>query len=279
MTPRHVDFYSIPVIYDILHAPGTPAEFRSLRTLARRFAPRPPSGKRPVWLEPACGTGRLLRAAAAHGVRAIGFDREPLMIAHARRLARKAEHRPAFFVADMEAFDEGRRIPRVHMAFNLINTIRHLGSDAAMLRHFRAIERVLAPGGIYAVGLHMTAYGLESPTEEVWRGRAGPTRVIQVLQYLPPAGSRGESLRAERAISHVTMTQGGETEHIDSTYALRSYSLGQWLTLLDRSPLGIMAVTDHAGVDTRPHEPGYFVFVLVRRSERGPEFTAPRPSA
>lgn len=251
-------FYDDPEVYDILHEPGTASDVRAVERIRRRYAPE--AGGR--WLEPACGTGRYVLHAAARGVDAVGFDLSPAMIAFARRRARVTRARARFFVADMEHFDQGRRLGRFGVVFNLINTIRHLGSDAAMVRHLDAVGRVLEPGGVYAVGLSLCAYGLEGPTEDVWRGSRAGVRVTQVVQYLPPAGGRGEAARTERVISHLTIRHGREESHRDSTYALRGYNLAQWRKLTADAGWRIAGVTDGAGAEARPAEPGYFIFVL-----------------
>ncbi len=266
--PEHVDFYSIPHLYDIVHAPGTAHDVSVLRRVARRYGPSPEGT--PVWLEPACGTARLLRQAARFGIRGVGFDSEPAMIRYARRAPRPPTARGvarsgriSLFNARMEDFDRARRLPRIHFAFNMINTIRHLHSDRAMLDHFAAVARVLHSGGVYAVGISLCAYGLEDPTEDIETGRARGVRVARVVQYLPPIGARGEASRTERVISHLTITRRGRPEeHIDSTYTLRGYNLAQWMKLLDASPLRILVVVDSDGRPAKPSEPGYFVFVL-----------------
>lgn len=265
------DFYSIPRLYDILHAPGTPGEVRVLARLARAFGARAPGP--PVWLEPACGTARYLRRAAGLGVRGIGFDSEARMVRFAKRAARgdaPARGGVRVFQARMEAFTLGRRLPRVHFAFNLINSIRHLETDRAMLAHFAEIARVLHPDGAYSVGLSLCAYGLENPTEDTWTARGDGAKVTQVVQYLPPTGGRGKAARAERVISHLTVrARGAEDEHITSTYTLRGYSLAQWTTLVERSALRVHAVTDSQGRAASASEPGYFVFVLKPRAVSG----------
>lgn len=283
MPTAHTDFYSIPELYDILHAPGTGTDVRLLRRLAARYAtPAKPgaAGRRnvppPVWLEPACGSARLLRLAAAkHGIRGIGFDIEPRMIRYASAAARDAKLKPAprFFVANMDSFgttiDSGirksRRLPKVDLAFNLINTIRHVNSDAAMLRHFRAVADVLKPTGVYVVGLHLSHYGIDQPVEDIWSGKRGKTLVTQVVQYLPALGPRGEASRAERVISHLTVTKGGEVEDIDSTYALRAYNLDQWTKLINNSALEVQAITNGQGKVTLPYDGNYCLFVLRPR--------------
>lgn len=267
---RHVDFYSIPHLYDILHRRGTASDVRVAMKLQARFVPRR-AGPR-TWLEPACGTGRYLRYASRLGIDGVGFDISPTMIRYATRAARGrvlagVRRRGAlrFYVARMEDFDRTHRVPRIDLAYNPINTIRHLGSDRAMTDHFRGVSRVLRADGVYVVGISLCAYGLESPTEDVWSGREGTTRVVQVVQYLPPTGSRGEAARAERVISHLTVTRRGRERHINSTYALRSYDLTQWESVLDASGMDVVGVTDGDGIDATPMGPGYFLYVLRPR--------------
>lgn len=256
------DFYSIPAIYDVLHAPGTAGEVDAIIRLARRFHP-PAAHRGAAWLEPACGTARHLRLAAKRGFRAIGFDHERAMIDYARaRLPRSAR----LFVAPMERFVLPRG-PRAALAFNLINSIRHLPSDAAMLRHLGAVRRALDPGGIYIVGIGLAAYGLEAETEDVWKGRRGACRVTQVVQYLPASGRRGRE-RDERVVSHLTVRAGRSVRDIDSTYTLFSYDLAQWRRVLARARFDVLAVADQDGHDTPPVEPGYALWVLRPRPRR-----------
>lgn len=259
--PVPTDFYSIPDLYDVLHAPGTAEEVDVLRAIQRRAVG---SVRSPRWIEPASGTGRYLLEAARQGVAGVGFDVSAPMVKYARARAarRSAARRPRFFLADMRDFDAGRRLGRFDFAFNPINTIRHLASDAAMRQHLAAMARVLHPHGVYAVGLSLCAYGSEAPTEDVWHGERGPVRVVQVVQYIPPNGGRGEASRVERVFSHLTVTRRGEERHVDSSYALRGYDLSQWTGLLARAGWTIDGVTDSHGEPATPREPGYFVFLL-----------------
>lgn len=255
------DFYSIPDLYDVLHAPGTAEEVGVLRAIQRRAVGNVRS---PRWLEPASGTGRYLLEAAKHGVTCVGFDVSAPMVRYARaRAARRSPaRRPRFLLADMRDFDEGRRLGKFDFAFNPINTIRHLASDAAMRQHLGAMARVLHPHGVYAVGVSLCAYGAESPTEDVWHGERGSLRVAQVVQYVPPTGGRGEASRVERVFSHLTVTRRGEERHVDSSYALRGYDLSQWTALIARAGWVMEGATDSHGVPATPREPGYFVFLL-----------------
>ena len=249
-------FYEDASVYDILHTPGTALEVDGLERVERRFVPERARG---VWLEPACGTGRYLRVAAGRGRRVVGFDRSAGMIAYARRRHERLGLDGRFFVGDMTRFASRVR-PRCGLAFNPINSLRHLMGDAAVLAHLEQMSVALRRGGVYAVGLSTCAYGLESESEDVWVAHRGVTRVRQVVQYLPPEGDR-----VERVISHVTVRTPRGVREIDSVYGLRSYSRAQWRRLVDRSAMRVVAVVDEHGRDMDEPEFGYAVYVLAAR--------------
>lgn len=267
--PPAANLYALPMLYDVLHTPGTVEEVRGLVRIARRFV-GPRADPLGTWLEPACGTGRYLRVASRRVGKAIGFDMSAEMVEYARSRSALSPNPPRYFVARMEDF-RGIRSRSVDFAFNPINTIRHLESDAALLAHLAAVERVLRRGGVYAVGISLCAYGREEPTEDVWRGTRGRLRVTQTIQYIPPtAGSRAtrnEGGRFERVISHLQVTRAGRNTHIDSTYRLRGYNLRQWEDVVERSALRILGAVTDSGRNARPIEPGYGIFVLGRRRD------------
>ncbi len=256
---RHADLYSLPEIYDILHAPGTRDEAAAVLRIARAHGLRGPL----TLLEPACGTARHLRVLAALGHTVIGFDKSRAMIREAKRLMPPSA-RATLFTGDMARFAHRLRPSSVHAAFNLINTIRHLDRDAQMLAHLAGLRDILVPNGIAILGVSLCAYGLERETEDVWTGRRGPCRVTQVVQYLPP--SRRE--RRERVVSHLTIDRNGRTHHVDSAYHLRSYNLAQWRRVLDRARFRVIRVVDQDGRDTPPVEPGYALWVTAPEASR-----------
>ncbi len=258
--------YRDAMIYDILHTPGTAEELDALARVAARSAPADAHRSGRLWLEPACGSGRLVRLAAARGIPAVGFDLNEGMIAYARRGAERRGGTARYRVADMRTFvDDGVCRPgSVSFVFNTINTFRHLMTDADALAHLDQVHAALRPGGAYAVGLNTTIYGCEQPTEDVWAARRGRVGVTQTVQYIPPAGKRGGA-RIERVISHLVVDRPSGESHTDSTYALRTYSLHQWLGLIERSPLRLVGTADYAGHPARPAETGYRLYVLARR--------------
>lgn len=264
---RPEDWYDHPGWYDILHTPDTAWEVDGLERIARRFLGRArPRRARETWLEPACGTGRYLRLAAARGRRVIGLDLNPRMIEYARRVFARRGLSGELRVGDMSRFrlSPGRR---ADLAFCLINSSRHLRTDRAMLGHLRCVWAALRPGGVYALGLSLTHYGAEFPTEEVFRGVRGGCAVTQLAEFLVPAG------RFERVINHLTITTPGGERHLDNSFDLRCYSGKQLARLIDASEFEVVGVVDEEGRDAvtptlstwrRADVSGYGVFVLRR---------------
>ncbi|MCB9845518.1 MAG: class I SAM-dependent methyltransferase [Phycisphaeraceae bacterium] len=261
-----IGLYSDAMIYDVLHTPGTAAEVDGLERMAARYA-RTRGRHRQAWLEPACGSGRFLRVAAGRGTPIVGVDLDPGMVAYAnRRLGDAgAAGRARAVVGDIT--DMGGLIPdhRFDFAFNLINTIRHLRTDAAMVRHLREIRRVLRPGGVYAVGISLSDPAeVEEPSEDVWTAARGRVRVRQLVSYLPQTepGSR-----VERIISHLEISRPGGVEHRDSSYELRTYTLAQWEAVVRKAGLARVACVDERGDEIELFVPGYAIH-LLRTPER-----------
>lgn len=255
-----IGLYADPHIYDILHTPGTADEVQGLIQTEQAYSKADPA--RRLWLEPACGTGRYLRLARARGINGIGFDQAEPMIHYARIRAARASSNATekYLVASMTDFAPSVK-RRVTFAFNPINSIRHLESDDAMLAHFEQMSKVLLPGAVYAVGLSLSSYGAEQPSEDVWEGARGPCRVRQVVQFIPP-----DSGRSETVVSHLCITTPSGEDHRTSTYALRTYSPDQFADLVRRSALRLVATTDQDGDPIEIPQMGYAVFLLARRA-------------
>ncbi len=258
--------YRDAMIYDILHTPGTAEELDALERIAARFAPADANRSRRRWVEPACGSGRLVRLASSRGIPAHGFDLNEGMIAYARGRAASRAEAARYRVADMRTFvDDGACRPgSVSFMFNTINTFRHLMTDDDALAHFEQVRAALRTGGACAIGINTTMYGCEQPVEDVWSARRGSIGVTQTVQYIPPTGKHGGA-RIERVISHLVIDRPSGESHVDSTYALRTYSLKQWLGLIEKSPLRLVGATDYAGHPTPPAATGYRFYILAGR--------------
>jgi SAM-dependent methyltransferase len=285
------DWYELPTWYDVLHAPGTADEANAVVRIARRHGP--PRAREPdtplTLLEPACGTARHLRHLARKGHGVCGVDLSAPMLDYARPLLDRAAgdrfHALAHAdITDMSLLD----LPQAgtfDAAFCLVNSLRHLPSDQAMTTHLRTTMDLLAPGGVYAVGLGLTVYGLEPASEDVWRGARGRLSVAQTVQYVPGEGDGSgvaEAERRERVISQLAITTPSRQVFVDHGYDLRRYDATQWSRCIDRAGLRVLAVTDEFGDprddwDWRAGGMGYGVFVLGRADD-GPRYPRPGPA-
>lgn len=255
MRDREIDLYANPAIYELLHAYGTAAEVRVLESLEPR--PRPSAAREGSrWLEPACGTGRYLQRARARGKKVCGFDASPAMVAYARRRGLDV------FEASLVGCAGALGSRRFDFAFLTINTIRHLADDRAVLEHLGEIARVLAPGAVYVVGLHLSAYGRERPQTDRWEGARGSLAVYQTIRYLPPADSRD---RRETVRSRIRVVRPSGEEHLRNGYDLRCYDRAEWERLLNRSAFRVRTHVDEEGMQSEPRDGHYGLWVLEPR--------------
>lgn len=263
------DFYADPLIYDVLHAPGTGDEVDALLAVARKHLPRCVHGG-VRFFEPACGTGRFLIDLARKGHVGVGLDLSEPMIAFANQRAALLPpgRRARFFVGDMTRF---RLDEPADAAFCTINSIRHLMTDRHMLAHLACTARALKPGGVYIVGIETAEPAFAQPSEDVWMGRRRTAttsiRVKQVVQYLPPAvspksGKPRPGARAEQVISTMVINQDGQERQIDSTYVLRTYTHAQWLALIAKAGWRVEAIYNAEGVPRPEATLGYYLWVI-----------------
>jgi len=255
--------YADPALYDILYTPGTAVEVDALERIERRHTAHDLRRNR-LWFEPACGTGRYLRVAAGRRRRVAGFDRDERQLDYARgRLDCPARH---LFVGDMVDFADafgraGLPTGRITFAFNPVNTLRHLTSDAAFTRHFEQMAMIMAPGGLYVVGLSLVDYSWLEPDEDTWAGVRGRCRVTQLVNYEPPEPGTARA-RRERVISHLTVSRPRGEDHFDDAYDLHCCDRAQWRRVLRRSPATWVASCDALGQPLIDPAPSYQLEVL-----------------
>jgi SAM-dependent methyltransferase len=252
----YAEAYADPGVYDILHSPHTASEIDLFQRCACEWAaPRGP------WLEPACGSGRYLRALASRGIRATGFDLDANMLAYAREGLRRKNQlaRIRLRQADMANFIDVLGPTRYAVAFNPVNTFRHLHRPRQVAEHLRQIARALKPEGLYLVGISFSRYDAEEPSEDLWTARRGSCSVRQIVQYLPP----DSRTRLETVYSHLQVDRPRGRDYLDATYRLRSYDLQQWKGVVSRSPLRrVGAIDDLGNRVTEDIETNYQIEVL-----------------
>jgi SAM-dependent methyltransferase len=263
--------YDHPRIYDLLFGSDWKAEFDFLLAAFDKF---PGRRVRSVF-EPACGTGRLLFKLAQKGYAVSGNDLNAKAVRFCNQRLIRHGFGPTAFVGDMSCFS----LPaKVDAAFNLINSFRHLHSEAAALAHLRSMADNLAPGGLYVLGLHLTPAGACQCTRESWSARRGHLAATSRMWSID-VNRRARRERFGMAIDVYTpLNQFRLTEEV----VFRTYTAGQFRRLLAHVPeLELIETFDFAYDIERPvrldGNTEDVVFVIRRRAgERCIRYTGKR---
>ncbi len=158
--------YDHPKYYDLVFGSDCAAEVKFIVGCGKKYMRREPLRM----FEPACGTGRLLYALAKRGYEVGGLDLNAAAVEFCNARFRRHGMPPPAFVADMSDFRVARRFD---IAFNTINSFRHLSSEAAAKAHLRCMGKVVRAGGLYLLGVHLTPTQVEPSETESWSARRG----------------------------------------------------------------------------------------------------------
>lgn len=171
----HANLYDFPKYYDLVFGSDWKAEYDFLRECFDKYRP----GKVKTTFEPACGTGRLMVKLGKAGYAVAGNDLNEKAVAFCNaRLARHGLPETAV-VGDMADFKLKKP---VDACFNMINSFRHLGSEAEAQSHLNCVADALKPGGLYLLGLHLTPEDDDWEGEETWHARRGQLSIISDLR-------------------------------------------------------------------------------------------------
>ena len=166
MQELHESIYDHPKYYDLVFGADCAAETKFILGCAERYLSRPAER----FFEPACGTGRLLYSLARRGHDVDGLDLNAKAIEFCN--ARFARHEMPYraFVADMSDFRVKRKSD---IAFNTINSFRHLPSEATARGHLESMAHAVRVGGLYLLGVHLTPTDAPPSDGESWSARRG----------------------------------------------------------------------------------------------------------
>ena len=217
--------YDFPQYYELLFGSDWRAEFHFLRGCFERHATR----KIRSVFEPACGTGRLLLQFAKAGLKVGGNDLNEKAVAYCNDRLKKHGFAKCVTVGDMADFQLKRP---ADAAFNTINTFRHLTTKETAEAHLKCLAAALAPGGIYALGLHLLPTRGPRDDEESWVARRGHVQVNSRMWT--------KKLDRKRRMEDLGMTLDiwMPTRHfrIEDEMHYRTYSAEQMFELLARVP-------------------------------------------
>jgi SAM-dependent methyltransferase len=249
------NWYDYPQYYDIGFQAHTDLEATFIEAACRKYC----RFEARRFLEPACGSGRLITEFAARGYQVTGFDLSKRALTYLRqRLARRRLDANAF-EAEMSDF---RIDDSVDAAYCIGNTFRHLLSEQAARAHLECVARSLRPGGIYVLGMNLLPSSSARWTER--RGKTSVTVAEGVLRT-------DHRHRIEHVHGCLTARRGSKKFRVRHEYQLRMYTRRQFQRLLASvRSLELCDTYDfHYDIDrpvTLKDEIAYGVFVLTRRS-------------
>ena len=216
--------YDHPKYYELVFGADCAAEIKFIRECGRRFL----DGEPKRLFEPACGTGRLLYALAKRGFDVTGLDLNEKAIAYCNERFRRHGFPPSAFVADMCDFRLRRR---QDIAFNTINSFRHVGSEAEAVAHLDCMGAALRSGGIYLLGVHLTPTAAPPSETESWSARRGHLAVNTHMWTI----DRDKRRRVERFGIRFDIHTPRRSFRINDVLVLRSYTPAQMNRLIQSS--------------------------------------------
>ncbi len=238
METVEASIYDHPKYYDLVFGADCAAELNFIEACAERYAAIPPQGL----FEPACGTGRLLFQLAKRGYRVGGLDLNPQAVAFCNERFARWGLDDRVRVDDMADFRQRRKWD---VAFNTINSFRHLDSEAAAHGHLQSMAACIRPGGLYLLGLHLTPTAVAPSETESWSARRGH---LAINTHMWPRG-RDRRKRVERFGIRFDVHTPTRSFRIEDELVLRSYTAAQMRRLLKASPQWDVVETFDFGYD------------------------------
>ncbi len=216
--------YDHPKYYDLVFGADCAAEIAFIEACAAQYA----NGKIKKLFEPACGTGRLLFQLAKRGYAVAGIDLNPKAISFCNERLARHKIKGRTWVADMSDFQSKSAYD---VAFNTINSFRHLASESAAEGHMQAMADCIRPGGLYLLGVHLTPTTVAPSDTESWSARRGHLAINTHMWTI----ERDSKRRVERFGIRFDIHTPLRSWRIDDVLVLRSYTNKQMKRLIDKS--------------------------------------------
>jgi SAM-dependent methyltransferase len=254
------NWFDYPHYYDIAFQSHTRQEADFIEAACRKYCPFAVHR----FLEPGCGSGRLVTELAARGYKVTGFDlNQPALSYLRRRLALRRLHAETF-EANMCDFHLSQPIDA---AYCTVGTFCHLLTEQAALRHLECIAGSLRPGGIYVLAFRALPLNANERNVQHWTECRGRTKVTATLRVVRTDLRR----RIEYVRVCLVGRRGSKELRLRHDFQLRTYTARQFRRLLGSvSSLELYNIYDFRYDIEQPFAPngemGYCLFVLGRDS-------------
>lgn len=217
------ELYRHPEIYDIAFSWDLSEEIRFFKRIFETHVPFPVKNV----LEPACGTGRMLRALAGAGFQVTGYDDSPVMVQYAKDSIAADGKNARVMPADMVSAEiQGE----FDASVNSINSIGYLHSDEEIVSHFRTTGSSLREDGVYVLHLNFAHKG-ELPDGDFWTLERGGIRVSTSWRIL----NEDRETRLSHQVCTFDVEQNGKMDRFEERHTLRLWLFSDLEKLAHRS--------------------------------------------
>lgn len=233
---RTVDesIYDHPKYYDLVFGADVAAETKYILGCEQAFG----DGREGWYFEPACGTGRLMFALRRRGLDVCGLDLNSKAVKFCNARLKRNGHPESAICADMCDFSRAsfkgvlppwrKKHGPVSVAFNTINSFRHVDSEASARAHLECMADIVRPGGIYLLGVHLTPTTVPPSETESWSARRGHLAINTHMWTI----DRDKKKRLERFGIRFDVHTPSGSFRINDELRLRSYTPRQMQSLI-----------------------------------------------
>ena len=199
-------------------------------------------------VELAVGTGRIAVPIAQAGIKVIGVDSSPEMLAVARSAAVAAGvgDRVELRLGDLREPPVPERVPLVICPFR---SLLHMETEAEKLRALRAAHAVVEPGGRFVFDVFAPSREDIEETHDLW------------LEREPGIFERAVWDEGTR-----TLSLSVRSDATEATFGLHWLSAPEWLRLLAEAGFEVEAL--YGWFDLRPHVDEEDMVFVCRRTDR-----------
>jgi hypothetical protein len=214
--------YDHPKYYDLVFGSDCASEMKFIQKVNDGFL----GGKAKQLFEPACGTCRLMYGLAKKGFGVEGIDLNEKAVDFGNARFKRAGMAQTAWVADMSEFKPKRKYD---LAFNTINSFRHLPTANAAEAHLSCMAEGAKKNGIYLIGLHLNLTDGDMQDEESWAARRGHLSVLTHMW----TESRDSKERMDRFGIQFDIYTPTKQFRIEDVLAMRSYTWQQFLRMIE----------------------------------------------
>lgn len=217
--------YDYPQYWELAFQGETGQEADFIEAVARKYCDFPVRRL----FEPGCGGGRLVIEMAQRGYQVTALDLSAASVSFAQRQLKHRRLKAKVLVGDMTNYVT--KTP-VDVAYNLMNTFRHLLSEKAARSHLQSMAESIRPGGLFVLGLHLLPPDADLEDSERWTEIRGNTRVTTSLRVLDASRRK----RVETIRFSLRIRDGDQDLRLRSDYQLRIYTAAQLRSLIRSVP-------------------------------------------